>query len=442
MSRLGGLLSLVFAFSLLMIGCDSQLTEPSSEPVAGVQQGQGGPPGGNGPGSQTGPPDRAGPSGECDVTVGDAPAPYQEVQAGVDAASPGDRVCVEAAGGPYVEQVVIEKDLTLVGLGDPSPVVSRPASPDAFTVPESGPTFEPVLFAFGGSESDGAVSGGEVVEVTVKQITVDGAETQPEAPRAVGILLRNVDGAVEENTVRDMAVGGKETMGILAYGDSELTVTGNVVSGYERGGIGANGDGGAHPAPEVVIADNEVVGSTGIGEAWGPNGIQVGYGASGRIVGNEVRDNRYAEEAPTASCIIVFESDELQVRENEVRNCDVGVAVGSWGWFRSSADDTKITGNRVTEAFAGIYLAAVAFDGFTETDPSVVNSKIVRNELTDGLDGGTGITVAVTDAHPDFSPVASKNKLINNRISGFDTEIVDEGSGSKVHANDGNPAFQ
>lgn len=367
--------------------------------------------------------------GSCDVLV---PADHASIQGAVDAAAPGDQVCVEAAGGPYREQVVVNKDLSLRGVD--GPVIEAPADPADFTIPESGPTWEPIVFAFGGTAPGGAVSGAGVVEVDVTGFEVDGRDRQPNG-RGVGIFYRNAEGSISGNDVHSMGVGGRETMGILAYGDSDVTIAGNAVSEYERGGIGANGDGGVHPSPDAEIVDNVVSTPVQPGVAWAPNGIQVGFGATGKVSGNEVTGNRWHAPSWTASCILVFESDDVQVQDNQVSDCDAGVSVGAWAWFAPSADNTKITGNVVEDAGAGIVLQPVAFDGLSTTDPSVSNAKVVGNELVGGDLGDSGVVIGPFDMDPDYDPVADNNKLINNTISGFDDAVVDQGVDSKSSAN-------
>jgi nitrous oxidase accessory protein NosD len=367
----------------------------------------------------------------CDIVV---PADEPTIQAGVDAASAGETVCVTTAGSPYTEQVVINKDLSLVGVD--SPTVTPPGSPDAFTIPESGPSWEPILFAFGGVESGGSVSGSTVVDVDITGFTIDGGGTQPDARRKPGILYRNAVGAVSNNTVANLGVGGKQTFGILAYGNSEVAIWNNTIREYERGGIGCVGDGGTHPSPTADIRGNSVTGSTGIGEAWGPNGIQIGYGADGTITGNEVTDNRYADEAFTASGIIVFESDDVQIRRNTVTNSDVGIAVGSWGWFRPTAANTKVMQNSVREANAGVLLRAVSYPGFSDVDASVSNSKVINNTVSDPdpTDIDTGIAVQLIDLSPNYDPVVENNKVIRNSVTGFETQVDEGGTGTKIHA--------
>jgi len=366
------------------------------------------------------------------------PDDYPTIQEAVDAAQPGDVVLVKAAGGPYLEQVVISKDLTLRGMHNP--VIQAPDHPEYFTVQESGSTWEPVVFAYGGTESGGAISGSETADISISGFIIDGNGRQPASPanRTAGILLRNVSGrdGISHNTVRNLGVGGRETIGIMVYGDSRLTIAGNTVSDYERGGIGANGDGGAHPAPNVIIRGNHVTGTTGIGEAWAPNGIQIGFGATGSIIGNTVEDNRWAASPGSgdfASGIIVFEADHVQVRENRVTNSDTGIDVGAWSWLLPSADHVLIAGNQVKNAFSGILLESDALDPYSHSDPSVSHNLVINNVLTSGLPGGVGIKIDTVDTSTEYDPVALHNRIMNNVIHGFDTDVVDEGAGTIIH---------
>lgn len=376
-------------------------------------------------------------SGTAAASKISVPADYSTIQDAVDNASSGDRIVVD--GGTYREQILIDKDLDLEGRDT---TIEHPDSPDAFTIPESGPTWEPTIFAYGGSESGGEVTGTGTVDVSVSGFEIDGRGLQPDARRKPAILYRNVKSndktRVENNVIERMGVGGKETFGILAYGDTNVVIQNNVVGDYERGGIGANGDGGAHPSPEVTIKNNTVEGSTGLGEAWGPNGIQVGFGAAGVVKSNTVRDNRYSDEAPVASGILVFESDGVVVANNDVENADIALSVGSWGWLRPSANNTKIKSNVGADVEYGALMEAVAepYGGaLTQSDPSVSNTKVSKNQLEGENDphGQIGVGIVVEDnIDNEYDPEARNNKIRKNTISNFQTEIQDEGSATKL----------
>jgi nitrous oxidase accessory protein NosD len=379
---------------------------------------------------------------KCDVLVnagggGDATT----IQDGVDMADPGETVCV--ADGTYEEQVLIDKDLRLTNAGGANPTIRMPGSPSSYTIAESGASWEPVVFAFGGTENSGDVAGPGTVSVCVSGFIIDGNDRNP-GDRAVGLLYRNVSGtpsksAIESNKVENMHVGGSQTFGIMVYGDSRVLVSDNTIDGYERGGIGANGN-GEDPAPTADIRNNSVTGS-GANNGWAPNGIQVGYGAEGKVIDNHVMDNRWDGTAWAASGIIIFESDGVQVRGNTVENSDYGITCGSWSWFRQSADNNKFIKNEVTDANVGIVLQAVAWDGYSTADPSVSNNKVTNNTVEDdentaNPEGSIGIAVDATNYDPDFDPVLTNNKVVNNDIEGFDTAVDDEGQMTKIHANE------
>lgn len=147
----------------------------------------------------------ANPGGKCDAVV---PDEYTSIQAAVDAADDGDTVCVE--DGTYAEQVVVNKSLTLQNADGASPTVELTDSPESFTIAESGPTWEPMVFAFGGSESDGDVSGSGTVDVDVMGFTIDGGNEDPDARRKPAVLFRNASGDIADNTIESTNVGNGE----------------------------------------------------------------------------------------------------------------------------------------------------------------------------------------------------------------------------------------
>lgn len=356
------------------------------------------------------------------------PDEYSSIQAAVDAADPGDTVHVD--GGTYREQVFIDKDLELRG---DEATIEAVESPVAVEIAESpGSTWEPMVFAYGGTLSSGTVSGSGSVDVSIAGFELDGRSTQPSARRKTGILYRNADGRVTENDVHHLGVGGKETMGILAYGDSTVRIEGNVVSEFERGGIGANGDGGAHPSPEVDVRGNEVD-SASATDGWAPNGVQVGFGASGSVAGNRIWNCRHSDNTGgwLASGVLVFESDGVTVQRNSLKNNDVAVAVSSWGWFLDSADNCKITENESDNSLIGVNLRARTAG---VQDSSVSNTKVVNNTLTGGSLGETGILLSQTDPDDGFDVQMRNNKVIGNHVSGFPTSYEDEGTATKAHA--------
>ena len=384
-------------------------------------------------------PGSAGGQESCDILVdesgsGDATT----VQGGVDMASAGETVCI--ADGTYKEHVHINKNLTLTNARNASPTIEIPSDPPDYNIPESGNTWEVVLFI-------GPETGTSSVEVDVSGITIDGLDQRPNARVAAGMLLRNVDGSIEDMIVENMAIGGKQTGGIAVYGDSNVDVHDNTVDGYERFGIVANGDGGEHPSPTVDVKWNDVTGSgDGSQTAWGPNGIQIGFGGQGNIKDNTVDRNRYSPSSQVGSGIIVFESDEVTVSKNTITRSDAALSCGTWAWFRQTATDNVFTQNDVDEAIVGVHLESIAYPGFSIDDPTLNNTKIVNNELTQGGTGedpdndSIGVELLTYDGFdesddPDYDPIMDNTKIINNEIEDFATDVDDDGTDTKQQAN-------
>ena len=307
------------------------------------------------------------------------PAIYSRIQDAVDVAGPGDTV--EVAAGTYEEQVVINKDLVLQGVGNP--VITAPDSPAAFSYPESSKTWEPVVFAFGGTaDENGVISGDGTVSVEIVGLTVDGADRAPTSGcRSAGVLLRNVVGRIEDCTVRNMSIDGAETFGVIVQGASDVTVTGNHISGWSRGGIGVNGDFGTNGKgplvdPTAVVTGNTVLGpGMDVPVTWAPNGIQFGYGAAGEVTGNKVSGCGWPGEDWSGSGIIIVCTDGVLVEGNEVTGNETGIAVLGWMWQADGATDnnTVIRGNWVEDNTYGISLQDKCVDTVIEGNHVLAN---------------------------------------------------------------------
>ena len=278
-----------------------------------------------------------------------SPTPYTTIQAAIDAASSGDVVLVCPGTGPYDEQPVIDKPLTLRGLLDAT------IQPSPMTANSSNLTsLEPI-------------AAGVLVEgtagVTVESLTVDGSlnglgdcGTNP-----VGIYFRNSSGSVKNVAVADMRLSGgllgcQVGLGIFVQsgggGSSTVLVQGSSIHGYQKNGITANEDGSA-----LTARNNRV---TGLGPVpdIAQNGIQLGFGAAGTLEGNLIVNHVWTGCTP-ASCsfvsanVLVFEAaDGPVVRRNGMANAQVSI-------YYFGVDGGVIDGNDVTETrlFDGIYVA-------------------------------------------------------------------------------------
>lgn len=309
---------------------------------------------------------------------------------------------VQIAAGTYPEQLTINKSLTVSG--GPDVIIEAPASLAAFEIPENNSIWRPIVLVYGGSKTDGEISGTRTILVDVTGIEVDGRDhLVPSGSRYVGILYRNASGVVVDNIVSNMYVAfegdpGRETMGILVYGDSDVIVSDNQVSGYARGGISIQGSGGAFPEPYGVVTDNMVTGpGAGADVVWAPNGIQVINGAGGEVRGNVVKGNSHPAADPGG--VVVIGSDAVTVADNVIVGNDAGIQI-------YDAVDTKVSGNSISSGTYGIdvgygvsdllidgnQITDQFYDGilvWTTTDP--ISNVVIINNSIDGTDWGITI---------------------------------------------------
>ncbi|MBC7255290.1 MAG: right-handed parallel beta-helix repeat-containing protein, partial [Chloroflexi bacterium] len=330
--------------------------------------------------------------------------PYQTI--GPAIARAVEKGTINVAAGEYQEQVVINKDLTLVGASGAT--IKAPASPSAFKFPESSAWWEPVVIAFGGTEAGGEISGSDVVQVDISGFTVDGNDRAPTSGyRSAGILLRNVQGTIASNTVQNMHVDGAQTFGIIAYGHSDVVIDGNTVSGYARGGITANGDLGTSPDPHAVIKNNAVTGpGLGVPVKWAPNGIQIGWGATGEILTNTVRANGWPGTDWTGSGIIIAGSEGVLIQGNTVTGNETGIAVVGDNYFGSGllARNTAIKNNTVSGNTYGVSLQ-------DRTEDTLIEGNTITSQEYDGID--------ICDFHgiPPTNTVIRNNAIYGNNTA-------------------------
>lgn len=330
--------------------------------------------------------------------------PGMQIQRALNASQNGDTIFVKA--GTYVTQALIGKGIVLQG--EPGAVVQAPGS-QKYTIAESSATFDPIIFAYGGTLVGSHVSGTAVISADVKDLTIDGLNKAPASPvRFVGILYRNVDGTISGNTIGNMydADGkgnGPQTFGILVYGDSEVAVLSNVVSGFSRGGIGIMGDMGPAPDPEANVSGNVVSGNgleTGTGW-WAENGIQFGYGATGVISGNRVTQCWVNSPTWTATGILVVSTDNVTVEGNSAIANQSGIGVAGYGpWAWPSANANTVRENDVLGSDWGIII---------QMDAN--NTMILYNNVQ----GSTYAGISVADFY-EFEPTGTVIRF--NSIAG------------------------
>jgi len=184
--------------------------------------------------------------------------------------------------------------------------------PDGWTLDGGGHRITAVgPFAGAVVRNAGAVAG--VVDLTIQGAGITGC--MGGASRLRGILFDGASGSISGNTVLDIHRGpngcqegnGIEVRNLDGATSVSVTVADNVVAGYQKNGITANGD------VTVDVTGNVVTGAGPV-PYIAQNGIQFGFGARGSASGNRVSGNFYSGEGWTATGLLLFD-----VRASDVR---------------------------------------------------------------------------------------------------------------------------
>jgi hypothetical protein len=200
--------------------------------------------------------------------------------------------------------------------------------------------------------------------------------------RIEGIRVTNALGGKDQP-----ALPGKIGAGILVYGSSP-TITRNEIVGntigntttriWYGGGIYVNGVDPANP-PRPVITKNLIQGNTADPPA-GSNaqnatagfggGLYVGYNSAPIVTGNTIKTN--------------FAGNPSKANQ-------FGFGGGILIYSRVTAQDTKISGNYITDNNAADYGAGIACVGVPTTGPTLPSRATIDNNIFDingGVDGG------------------------------------------------------
>jgi parallel beta-helix repeat protein len=238
----------------------------------------------------------------------------------------------------------------------------------------------------GGSFS-GAIVRNAGAQASVQNLVLDTRALTPlchsdSAPdqRLRGILLESASGTVANNRVLNVTQnsGCQEGNAIEVRnapfdgthpGTQRVSIAGNYVAGYQKTGILVNGD------VRAEITANRVVGSGPL-DRIAQNGIQLGFGAFGRVQANRVEQNLYMPGGVAATCILLLEGgDGSELTANAVDDCDVGI-------YLQSTSGAALRANRVSNSTTdGITLDGI--DGLTQ-DNRVSANAIEGNAL--GID--------------------------------------------------------
>ena len=309
-------------------------------------------------------------------------ATFTSIQDAINAGNPG--ATIRVCPGVYAEQLSISKSLSIQG--DSGAVLL----PGTLTVNATGSS---------GGAIAAAILVRNAVNVEISGLIVDTANSSITSCSTdlIGILFQNASGAIEHNAVRNAklstALNGcqsgngivVQTLGVSG-GLFQVRITDNSVHDYQKNGITANESG-----TEANVVGNVVTGS-GPNPAIAQNGIQIGFGGTGRIERNTVAGNIDSSCVSPTNCtangtgILVFESDNVRVEGNSVVGNQVGIF--------TNGNHTTIDANGVSDSvtLVGIDLAGdngvasandVTSSGQAATFLEGNDNRVLGNEFTD-----------------------------------------------------------
>ena len=317
---------------------------------------------------------------------------FTSIQAAVDAANSGDQILIRP--GKYIEQVVISgKDLTLVGR--PGAVVQAPAEMQDTLSPVFGFPGRPLLLA-----TD--------AEVTVRDLTIDGANSAESNPFLQGVVFLNAGGVIRGNIVKDIGFGEPrlplDENGFPVYqGDGiviinflsthrSVTITENRVLNFNNNGILLDAEADFNDPTianlTVQVTNNTIVGSgqNGVIDQWGVFIGGFGFAdpsssITGTIRGNRIQNLVTVGDHPLPSVgVVMFNPYNLEVAHNTVENINVGFAA-------NQVVGAQITHNQIVGSGPEVFgSSGLLISGM---DSSVVNNRFRK------LD--TGILLFVDD---------------------------------------------
>ena len=366
---------------------------------------------------------------------------YSTISEAVSSVPKGSTVYV--CPGTYAEQVVITKSLTLTGLasngttgtaasGSNNPVIVSPAAGvvvntnDLYGYPNGEPTAAQILV------QTPSIALATPIVVNINNIVVDGSNNGISGcgTDLVGIYYQNASGTVNHVTARYQELGPayfgcQDGLAIYAQsgygsgGTAVVTIEDSMVHDYDKNGITADGSGTV-----ATISSNYIVG-IGATTLIGQNGIQMSFGARGKITANTVTDDVYVNPSDcytndvpcySATGILLYDSggtsaNPVTINTNTVSNTQGGIVAVTDG--AETADYNTVSSNKVTST------PAIVVTGYTYLldgiDLCSDNNTATSNTVF--YSSGAGVHLDSSCTEPSSSPSGANSSATSNTVN-------------------------
>jgi hypothetical protein len=347
----------------------------------------------------------AGATGVATAETVAVPDDYPTIQAAVDAASEGDVVLVDGDGGPYREQVVVRKDLTVRGVNDPTllPPAGGLGVPDIAVV-------QPIF---------GAVGYGNTVDV--EGFTVDGEFATDKGGFYSCVGYYQADGTISDVTLERADYGAFLTQNLGGGGSQVNTLRDSTVRQIRTEPVAINERG-----TEARVENNVFEGIPGSFSF----GVTTAFGATADIRRNTFRD--FNGDA-FSGALYVFDSAGNSIMQNTFENCDAPIFVqaDAGSRFGGDADGNRIVKNSIggdgSAGSAGVTLYANDPNSGDDAFDTISNTKIINNDFADFE---TGVAIFETG-----DGVVERTKFVRNDFENVDEQLSGGDQTTVVQAN-------
>lgn len=328
---------------------------------------------------------------------------FASIQAAVDAAKDGDRISIRP--GRYVEQIsILNKNISLMGRA--GVVIQAPHGMQDTLSAVGGVEGRPIILVAG-------------ADVTLRNLTIDGVNSEEQNPFMDGITFVNAGGEIRDNLVKNVGFGAPtlpviegqpsyQGNGIvvanLDAAPRTILIAGNRIVKFNSVGITVFAETDpSNPAESTLTAnilDNAVVaqGANGVIDQWGIflggyNFADPQFSVTGTIKDNQVSDalTTAPQGLPGVGIVTLFTHD-VAVADNTIENVNVGCAA-------NLAFSSRITDNQVNGKQAGIGSTGFVLSG---SDTTVAENHFKKLDigvllLVDDPNLGSAVNTAVDE---------------------------------------------